>query len=214
MFSFFYTLCVLLCEKYNFGQDVNWKWRNTFLWMYLDAKIQSSFSYIWCRVRPAHQRSAPGLGLSGCPHKWNTYGNLPQWSAGLGDQRSQNINILFSIKLDLDLDIFYKYTNQTWYLSIKFLDHSFWCKDITVKAVDSQLLSFAEKMGKWLWDSIQSIWSTYFYILSYFWSGVQIWSVYAKEKLHIKCKKHSMCSHLHRQCMKLPSMCGSCSVKA
>ena len=108
--------------------------------MYLNAKIQSSFSYIWCRVCPAHQRSAPGLGLSGCPHKWNTYGNLPQWSAGLGDQRSQNINTLFSIKSDLDLDIFYKYWNQTWYLPIKFLDHSFWCRDITVKALDSQLL--------------------------------------------------------------------------
>ena len=149
----FHTLCILLCEKCHFGQDINWKWRNTFIWMYLDAKIQSSFSYIWCRVCPAHQRSAPGLGLSGCPHKWNTYGNLPQWSAGLGDQRSQNINTLFSIKLDLDLDIFYKYSNQTWYLSI----NSFWCKDITVKAFDSQLLSFAEKMGKWLWDSIQPI---------------------------------------------------------
>ena len=91
--------------------------------MYLDAKIQSSFSYIWCRVRPAHQRSAPGLGLSGCPHKWNTYGNLPQWSAGLGNRRSQNINTLFSIKLDLD--IFYKYSNQTWYLCISWhlFDH-------------------------------------------------------------------------------------------
>ena len=104
-FSFFYTFCVLLCEKYNFGQDINWKWRNTFIWMYLNANIQSSFSYIWCRVCLAHQRSAPGLGLSGCPHKWNTYGNLPQWSAGLGNRRSQNINTLLSPSGDLGISL-------------------------------------------------------------------------------------------------------------
>ena len=154
-FSFFYTFCVLLCEKYNFGQDITWKWRNTFIWMYLNANIQSSFSYIWCRVRPAHQRSAPGLGLSGCPHKWNTYGNLPQWSAGLGNRRSQNINTLFSIKLDLD--IFYKHSNQIWYLSKKFLDHSFWGKEITQKNAFLWHLLIHRKSAWKVWNGTKCV---------------------------------------------------------